>query len=68
MSQQLVNGSRRDGSVTFTNRMSDRYAVVGEPYNGLHKKSQTEEAKNKRKDHWALRWFLYREAQRMRQA
>ena len=68
MSQHLVNGSRRDGSTTFTNRMSDTYAVVGEPYNGLHKKPQTEEAKEKRKEHWALRWFFYREDQKMRQA
>lgn len=36
MSQQMVNGSHYDGSVTITNRMSDRYAVVGEPFNGKH--------------------------------
>lgn len=36
MSQQMVNGSHYDGSVTITNRMSDRYAVVGEPFHGKH--------------------------------
>lgn len=36
MSQQMVNGSHYDGSVTITYRMSDRYAVVGEPYKGKH--------------------------------
>ena len=33
MSQQMVNGSRYEGSVTYTNRMSYEYAVVGEPAN-----------------------------------
>lgn len=36
MSQQMVNGSHYNGSVTITNRMSDRYAVVGEPFHGKH--------------------------------
>lgn len=36
MSQQMVNGSKYDGSVTITNRMTNRYAVVGEPWNGKH--------------------------------
>lgn len=36
MSQQMVNGSHYEGSVTITNRMSDRYAVVGEPFHGKH--------------------------------
>ncbi len=36
MSQQMVNGSHYNGSVTITNRMSDRYAVVGEPFKGKH--------------------------------
>ena len=36
MAQQMVNGSKYDGSVTITNRMSKRYAVVGEPWNGKH--------------------------------
>lgn len=38
MSQQMVNGSRYDGSVTLTNRMSARYAVVNPPYEGKHRK------------------------------
>lgn len=49
MAQQLVNGSYRKGDVTYTYRMSDRYAVVGEPFKGKHKKSQTKEALLKRK-------------------
>lgn len=61
MAQQLVNGSYRKGDVTFTNRMSDRYAVVGESYNGLHKKPQTAKAKKRRKYWWDLRWKCYRE-------
>lgn len=36
MSQQMVNGSFYNGSTTYTNRMSDRYAVVGEPFHGKH--------------------------------
>ena len=55
MSQQMVNGSRYDGSRTLTNRMSDRYAVVGEPYKGKHLKPQDNKSKEKRKWHWALR-------------
>lgn len=55
MAQQLVNGSHYDGSVTITNRMSDRYAVVGTPYGGKHLKPQTDAAKHKRKAHWAAR-------------
>lgn len=37
MSQQMVNGSFYDGSTTFTNRMSNEYAVVGEPFKGKHR-------------------------------
>lgn len=55
MSQQMVNGSHYDGSVTITNRMSARYAVVGEAYNGKHKKPQTPEAKERRKRWWIAR-------------
>lgn len=55
MSQQMVNGSRYDGSVTLTNRMSDRYAVVNPPYEGKHRKSQDPYSKRKRKEHWAVR-------------
>lgn len=62
MAQQMVNGSHYDGSVTITNRMSNRYAVVGEPYNGKHKKPQTPEAKEKRKMDWYLRKELYKSA------
>lgn len=46
MSQQMVNGSRYDGSVTITNRMSDRYAVVGEPFHGKH--ALTEQQRKRR--------------------
>lgn len=42
MSQQMVNGSHYDGSVTITNRMSDRYAVVGEPFKGKHHKTEAQ--------------------------
>ena len=42
MSQQMVNGSHYDGSVTFTNRMSDRYAVVGEPFKGKHRLTEAQ--------------------------
>ena len=38
MSQQLVNGSHYKGSVTITNRQSDRYAVVNPPEQGKHRK------------------------------
>lgn len=55
MSQQMVNGSHYDGSVTITNRMSQRYAVVGEPMKGKHKKPQDPISLNKRKIHWKLR-------------
>lgn len=40
MSQQMVNGSRYEGSVTYTNRMSYEYAVVGEPGKGKWKKER----------------------------
>lgn len=59
MSQQMVNGSRHDGSRTLTNRMSDRYAVVGEPYKGKHLKPQDPVSKKKRKLHWKIRWEEY---------
>lgn len=55
MSQQMVNGSRYDGSVTLTNRMSTRYAVVNPPYEGKHRKPQDEYSKRKRKAHWKNR-------------
>lgn len=60
MAQQMVNGSRYDGSRTLTNRMSDRYAVVGEPYKGKHLKPQDNVSKLKRKQNWEQRWKEYR--------
>lgn len=36
MAQQMVNGSEYNGSTTYTNRVSNRYAVIGEPNRGLH--------------------------------
>lgn len=46
MSQQMVNGSHYNGSVTITNRMSDRYAVVGEPFHGKY--ALTDEQRKRR--------------------
>ena len=42
MSQQLVNGSHYKGSVTITNRQSDRYAVVNPPEQGKHRKTEAQ--------------------------
>ena len=55
MAQQMVNGSYYNGSVTITNRMSDRYAVVGEPFAGKHLKPQDDVSKAKRKARWAAK-------------
>ena len=55
MAQQMVNGSKYDGSVTITNRMSDRYAVVGAPFAGKHLKPQDPFSLRKRKEHWRMR-------------
>lgn len=55
MAQQMVNGSFYRGSVTHTFRESDPYAVVGEPYNGKHKKPQDRESLARRKTNWAIR-------------
>lgn len=55
MAQQMVNGSHYEGSKTITNRMSDRYAVVGEPFNGKHKKPQDRAALVCRKLWWEFR-------------
>ena len=49
MAQQMVNGSYYDGDVTVTNRMTDRYAVVGEAFRGAHMKPQTPAAIRRRK-------------------
>lgn len=55
MAQQLVNGSYRKGDVTYTFRMSDRYAVVSDPLKGKHKKPQDIRSRLKRKAHWRER-------------
>ena len=55
MSQQMVNGSYYDGSVTVTYRMSGRYAVVNPPFSGLHLKPQDEEYLAARKMRWKRR-------------
>ena len=55
MAQQMVNGSHYDGSVTITNRMSNRYAVIGIPYAGKHLKPQDENSLAKRHAHWLAR-------------
>ena len=46
MPQQLVNDSHYEGSVTITNRQTDRYAVVNPPEQGKHRK--TEEQRKRR--------------------
>jgi hypothetical protein len=55
MAQQMVNGSYYKQSQTFTFRMSDRYAVVGEPFNGKHLKPQDVKSKLRRHMHWINR-------------
>ena len=55
MAQQMVNGSRYDGSATITNRMSDRYAVIGASFAGKHLKPQDPLSLRKRKEHWLMR-------------
>lgn len=47
MPQKMVNGSKHDGSVTRTHRMTNRYAVVGAP--------KPFEYNEKRKEHWKQR-------------
>ena len=59
MAQQMVNGSYHSGSVTVTNRMTYRYAVVNPPYSGKHRKPQDEISLKHRKEHWALRKARY---------
>lgn len=46
----MVNGSFYNGSVTFTNRMSDRYAVVGEPFHGKHALTDKQREKRHRRN------------------
>lgn len=55
MAQQMVNGSRHDGSVTDTRRMSKNYAVVNLPFEGKHKKPQDRASLARRKAWWAMR-------------
>lgn len=55
MAQQMVNGSYYDVDVTFTFRMSSRYAVVNPPFRGKHKKPQDKASLRRRKDHWEFR-------------
>ena len=57
MAQQLANGSYYKQSQTFTFRMSDRYAVVGEPFNGKHLKPQDVKSKLRRHMHWINRKY-----------
>lgn len=40
MGQQMLKGSYYDGSVTVTNRMSGRYAVINPPECGKHRKAE----------------------------
>lgn len=53
MAQQMVNGSRQDGSVTTTMPMSKRYAVVGAPDSGLHHQRKPNRH-GKIQPHWNL--------------
>lgn len=55
MAQQMVNGSMHRGSITITNRMTQRYAVVSPPLEGKHKKPQDDQSIDRRKRHWAKR-------------
>jgi len=55
MAQQMVNGSRYDGSVTDTHRMSRDYAVVNPPFEGKHKKPQDPVSLYRRKKRWEMR-------------
>lgn len=55
MAQQMVNGSYYNGNITVTNRMTDKYAVVGEPFHGAHLKPQDKDALLRRKTNNALK-------------
>lgn len=50
MARQMVNGSIYKGDITITIRMTNRYAVVGEPYHGKHLKPQDEKSIQRRKE------------------
>lgn len=64
MSQQMVNGSFHNGSVTVTHRMTYRYAVVNPPFSGLHLKSQDERHLAKRKERWQQRNALLQSSEK----
>ena len=55
MAQQMVNGSYYHQDITVTNRMTVRYAVVGEPFHGAHLKPQDKGALRRRKNNNALK-------------
>lgn len=55
MAQQMVNGSRYQGNVTETNRMSKDYAVVSPPFKGKHRTPQDPDSIKRRKQRWQLR-------------
>ena len=55
MAQQMVNGSYYHQDITVTNRMTDRYAVVGEPFHGAFLKPQDRGALRRRKTNNALK-------------
>ena len=55
MAQQMINGSYYNESQTITFRMSDRYAVVEEPFHGKHLKPQDVKSKLRRHMHWINR-------------
>lgn len=58
MAQQMINGSRHDGSRTLTVRQTYRYAVVNPEFHGVHAKPQDDKSKAKRKEHWRKRNFV----------
>ncbi len=64
MSQQMVNGSFHNGSVTVTHRMTYRYAVVNPPFSGLHLKPQDERHLAKRKVRWQQRNALLQSSEK----
>lgn len=55
MSQQMKNGSHREGDVTITVRDTARYAVVNPPLSGLHRKPQDDFSIRMRKLRWRIR-------------
>ena len=55
MAQQFHNGGGHKGSITVSNRDSERYAVINSPFLGKHTKPQTTKYKVARKIRWRLR-------------